>query len=440
MASEATGAGASSRRPEAPIGRPVQTFDQLAIEAWHAPWPLGRIRRCPLPSAVAYALSAYMIGLGLYGSVAPSPLYETYMELWNFSNLTLTLIYATYSFGVLATLLLAGRISDDVGRRPVLLVALGALMVSTLIFIFAGSATGLFLARGLQGIATGAVVGTASAALLDFAGARTPATVSRANAVATTAGTGLGILTVAVLVETDWAPRVLPYLVLLGLLTIAFAGAWWMPESVDDRRRFRLTVEVPYVPRALAGPFLLASLAVVSSWTAGGLFFSLGPTLGAQIFATTDVVVAVSGIVVLLTAAAVAQLSLGASVTPWKATTIGSVALAVGVGIIAASTELKSGTGFTYLFGSCVAGLGFGLAFLGGLRNLVASIPAHHRASVMSAFYVVAYASLSIPAVIAGLLVSDLGLEQTFQIFAAIVAGVALGAAVVAWATRPKAV
>ena len=379
-----------------------------------------------------------MIGLGLYGSVAPSPLYETYMQLWDFTNLTLTVIYATYSFGVLATLLLAGRVSDDVGRRPVLLLSLGVLMLSTLLFIFAGSALWLFVARGLQGIATGAVVGTASAALLDFAGTRTPASVSRANAVATTAGTGLGILTVALLVETDWAPRVLPYLVLLGLLSIAFAGAWWMPESVGDRRRFRLRPEVPYVPRVVAGPFLLASLAVVSSWTAGGLFFSLGPTLGAMIFETTDVVVAVSGIVVLLAAAAVAQLFFGTSVIPWKATTIGSVALAAGIAVIAVSTELQSGAGFTYLFGSVIAGLGFGLAFLGGLRNLVASIPAQHRASVMSAFYVVAYASLSIPAVIAGLLVSDLGLERTFQIFAAIVAAVALGAAVVAWATRPR--
>ena len=438
MASDTS--GASGTRPRRPAGRPVQTFDQLAIEAWNGPLGVGRLRRCPLPSAVAYVLSAYMIGLGLYGSVAPSPLYQTYMELWDFSNLTLTLIYATYSFGVLATLLVAGRVSDDVGRRPVLLLSLGGLMASSLLFILAESALWLFVARGLQGIATGAVVGTASAAMLDFAGTRTPASVSRANAVSTTAGTGLGILTVALLVETDWAPRVLPYLVLLGLLAIAFIGAWWMPEAVEDRRRFKLRLEVPYVPHVVAGPFILASLAVVSSWTAGGLFFSLGPTLGARIFATTDIVVAVSGIVVLLAAAAIAQLIFGTSVIPWKATTIGSVALAVGIVIIAVSTELESGPGFTYLSGSFVAGLGFGLAFIGGLRHLVASIPAHHRASVMSAFYVVAYASLSIPAVIAGLLVSDLGLERTFQIFAAIVASIALGAAVVAWATRPRVV
>ena len=76
-------------------------------------------------TALAYWLAAGVIGLGLFASVTPSPLYGTYSVLWHFSPLTLTLIYATYAFGVLATLLLAGGVSDDVGRRPVLLVALG---------------------------------------------------------------------------------------------------------------------------------------------------------------------------------------------------------------------------------------------------------------------------------------------------------------------------
>src|ERR1043166_578666 len=84
--------------------------------------------RRTLSNSVAYALAAGVVGLGLFASVTPSPLYRSYSVLWHFSPLTLTLISATYAFGVLASLLLAGGVSDDVGRRPVLLVALGALM------------------------------------------------------------------------------------------------------------------------------------------------------------------------------------------------------------------------------------------------------------------------------------------------------------------------
>src|SRR3954452_20924136 len=103
-----------------------------------------------LPDALAYKLAAGVIGLGLFASVTPSPLYHTYSVLWHFSPLTLTLVYATYAFGVLATLLLAGRVSDDVGRRPVLLVSLGVLIASTAIFAVADSVAWLFVARGLQ--------------------------------------------------------------------------------------------------------------------------------------------------------------------------------------------------------------------------------------------------------------------------------------------------
>src|SRR5438034_409995 len=118
---------------------------------------LARSRRT-LPPRVGYAVAALVVGLGLFASVTPSPLYRTYSVLWHFSPLTLTLIYATYAFGVLASLLLAGGVSDDVGRRPVLLAALGALMASSVLFMVAGSAAWLFVARGLQGLAPGAAL------------------------------------------------------------------------------------------------------------------------------------------------------------------------------------------------------------------------------------------------------------------------------------------
>jgi predicted MFS family arabinose efflux permease len=91
-----------------------------------------------------------------------------------------------------------------------------------------------------------------------------------------------------------------------------------------------------------------------------------------------------------------------------------------------------------FLVGSVVAGAGFGLAFLGGLRQLTSVIPAGHRAAVMSAFYLVGYASLSVPAVVAGLVVTHGGLETTFEISGGIVVGIALVMAVEAWRMRPR--
>ena len=387
-----------------------------------------------LSNRSAYWLAAGVIGLGLYASLTPSPLYGAYSVLWHFSPLTLTLIYATYAFGVLATLLLAGGVSDDVGRRPVLLVALAGLMGSTTLFLLADSATWLFVARGLQGLATGAALSAASASLLDLHPRRDPAGVGLTNASAAVGGLGLGALVSSALVQIGWESRVLPYAVLLGLLVIAFAGAYWMPEPVHERTRFRFKVERPSIPAVARREFVVAALAVLSSWSIGALFFSLGPQLALHLFHSTNVVVSASGIVALTVSAALAQV-FTARTAPWIATSVGSILLAAGMVLIVVAAGSDSSA--AYLAGSLVGGAGFGAAFLGGLRALVAVIPPEHRAAVMAAFYVVAYASLSIPAVLAGILVTHISLQATFEIFGSIVAAIALVVATAAWRTRP---
>ena len=121
-----------------------------------------------LSPRAAYVLMASVIGLALFASGTPSPLYGTYRALWGFSPVVLTLVHATYAIGVLASLLLAGPISDQAGRRTVLIFALAALMLSAVVFMAANSVSWLFAARAIQGVATGLALGAASAALLDL--------------------------------------------------------------------------------------------------------------------------------------------------------------------------------------------------------------------------------------------------------------------------------
>ena len=388
-----------------------------------------------LSPKLAYALVAAVISLALFASGTPSPLYGTYRELWHFSPVVLTLIYATYAFGVLASLVLAGRVSDEVGRRPVLIVALSTLMGASVLFMLADSVAWLFVARGIQGIATGLALGAASASLLDLHPRRDPAGVGLTNGVASTAGMGLGVLTSAVVIDTLPAPRVLPYVVLFVLFAIALVGALLMPEPVTDRSRPRLTPQKPSVPASVRRPFLLAALGVISSWSIGGLFLSLGPQLSGSLFHSTDHIVAGISVFALAGAGSVGQLVFGRS-APWKGAAYGSIALAVGMLMIVTATS--DGSSGLFVAGTVVGGAGFGVAFLGALRVLSAAIPNEHRAAVMSAFYIVAYLSISIPAIVAGVLVTPLGLQSTFEIFGSIVAGLALLVALEAWRQRPR--
>ena len=325
-----------------------------------------------LSPRIAYALAGAIIGLALFASGTPSPIYGIYRELWGFSPLVLTLVYATYAFGVLTALLLAGRVSDDVGRRPVLLAAIGTLMATTVIFMVADSVAWLFVARGLQGLATGAALGAASAALLDLHPRRDPAGVGLTNGVVSAGGMGLGVLVSAAFVEFLPAPRVLPYLALFVLFAIALEGVWRMPEPVTERSRPRLRPQWPSVPRAIRGPFVLAALGVMSSWSIGGLFLSLGPQLSGDLFHTTNHLVAGAGVFALAGSAALAQIVLGR--TPaWAGAAAGSVALSSGMVLIVIASSTDSSV--VFLTGAIIGGAGFGVAFLGALRALWGAHP-----------------------------------------------------------------
>jgi predicted MFS family arabinose efflux permease len=307
-------------------------------------------------------------------------------------------------------------------------------MGATVLFILATSVVWLFVARALQGLATGAALSAASAALLDLHPRRDPVGVSLANGVASAAGLGLGVLVSAALVELLPAPRVVPFVALLALFATALAGVWRMPEPVAARSRPRLTPQRPNVPAAIRGPFLLAALGAISSWSIAGLFLSLGPQLSADLFHTTNHLIAGIGVFALSGAAAAAQFAFGRT-PPWAGAARGSLALSAGMLLIVIASS--AGSGVLYLAGTVIGGAGFGVASLGALRALTAVIPDEHRAAVMSAFYIVAYAALSLPAIAGGVLVAPLGLPTTFELFGSAAAALALVVAFQAWRTRP---
>jgi predicted MFS family arabinose efflux permease len=377
---------------------------------------------------------AVVIGLALFASGTPSPLYATYSGLWALSPIVLTLVYAVYAFGVLVTLLLAGGLSDSVGRRPVLIVALTALVVTTVLFMLADSVVWLLVARALQGLATGLALSAASAALLDLHPRRDGQMVGLHNGVASAGGMGLGALVSSLIVQVAPAPRVAPYALLLVLFVAALVVTLVMEEPVADRGARRLRPQRPQVPPEVRPAFVLAALGVLSSWSIGGLALALGPQMLAALLHDSAPLVGGIGIFALAGTAALAQLAVRHS-APWAAAAGGSLALALGLlGIVAAAA---GGSGAGYLVATVVTGAGFGIAFLGALRALSAVMPPDQRSSIMSAFYIVAYLSLSVPAILAGLLVTSLGLTTAFELFGAVVSAIALVVAVLAWRSRP---
>jgi predicted MFS family arabinose efflux permease len=84
----------------------------------------GERARGTLARRPAFWLVAAMTATLLAASSAPSPLYPVYQAEFGFSTITLTAIFAIYVLALLTSLLTVGRLSDYLGRRPVLAVAL----------------------------------------------------------------------------------------------------------------------------------------------------------------------------------------------------------------------------------------------------------------------------------------------------------------------------
>src|ERR1700761_1570053 len=96
---------------------------------------------------VPFWLVALILTTTMLGTTLPTPLYVIYQARWHFSSVIVTVTFAAYAVAVLATLLLAGRSSDQAGRKPVLAAALGASALSTVVFILAPDVVVLIAAR-----------------------------------------------------------------------------------------------------------------------------------------------------------------------------------------------------------------------------------------------------------------------------------------------------
>jgi MFS family permease len=157
--------------------------------------PSPPARRVPAaPRQVAFWLLALVLAVTMLGTTLPTPLYVIYQDRWHFSAAMVTVTFAVYAAAVIVTLLLAGRSSDQAGRRPVLAAALGASALSTITFILAPHVAALIAARILSGLSAGLMTGTATAALTELIPASDHRRASLVATAANIGGLGLGPL------------------------------------------------------------------------------------------------------------------------------------------------------------------------------------------------------------------------------------------------------
>lgn len=329
----------------------------------------------------------------------------------------LTLVFASYIAGLLLTLVVAGQLSDQFGRRKVLVPGLASALIATLLFLIANNVALLLTARFLTGVAVGVIVSAGMAAVVD-AGQETRRTMAaRLASVAMVLGAGLGPLFSGLTAQLLEEPIPVVFggealLVLAALAVVLTQPTFSRPASPRRKAavRFALPTVAPEFRRYIAygvavfGPGIAATSFVLS----------LGPSVLAEQLGIESPLVA-GGI---------------ACVMFFMATGVQFAVARLSTGRIFSLGALSTALAMIFLFGAVLAhlpwlllgaallsGAGQGLGQLGGLTLIAVHIPTQERAQANALMNMGGYVPAGILPLTAGYLVDIFTMTNAVMIF-----------------------
>jgi hypothetical protein len=367
---------------------------------------------------------AAAFGANLAFSAVPTPLYVIYQHRDHFSTLMITVVYAVYAIGVIGSLFLGGHISDWVGRRRVLVPAIGFNVLSAVLFIAFPSLAGLIVARVVSGVSIGLTTGTATVYLAELhLGAGGSPTGRRPQVVATAAnlgGIGVGPLVAGLLAQFVPSPLVVPYLVFGGALVVLTLLIAFAPETAnkpDPRPTWR--PQRVAIPAHARGTFFAATTAAAAAFAVYGVFNSLMPGFLAGTLHETSYAVAGAIAFSAFAAGAVAQIALGKAGT---ATTLKASLPLLFAGLTLFTVGMWLPSLPVFVTGGIATGAGGGLVFRGSLVAAAGTAPPESRAEVLAGFFLGAYVGLSAPVILLGVATKYVAARDVMLVFVVLAA------------------
>jgi predicted MFS family arabinose efflux permease len=335
------------------------------------------------------------------GTNVPTPLLLVYQERLDLSAEVLTALFGCYAAGLVPALLLAGPLSDRLGRRRVAIPGIVLSALASLAFAAAGDSLPLlFAARFVQGVVSGVVFSVGSAWVGELSLASGEGAGGRRAAFAMTAGFSLGPLTSGLLGQYAPAPTVLPYVIHTVLAAVGLAFAVRLPETVrlaPTSRSNRSTTSTDPLIRRGDGLLVLTVLAPVAVCV-----YAFPSTVISAVPLLVDLPyggVAVTGVLAGVTlGAGTVVAGLQRRLGPWTAP-VGAVLGAAGFG--SAATFAATGAVPWLVLAAPLLGAGGGLSLAAGL-TLTARLAAPARLGALtSLFLACAYVGFAAPFVMA---------------------------------------
>jgi MFS family permease len=384
----------------------------------------ARLRGAAAMWAVAGELGAMYVLSNL-----PTPLYVVYRQVFGFSQLTLTFAYAVYVVGTIATMFFLGRLSDQIGRRPVVLasICLGAL--SEIVFLVAASTAWLIVARILTGFAIALAAGASTAWIVELHPRQDKAAATRIALAANCLGLAVGPLLAGIIAQNTAAPLRVPYVPFIPLLLIAAAMTWSAQETIDEPTPFAQASMRPRigVPREIRGSFVTPAIAAFATFAVLGYYSALTPSLLKQALHVSNL--AVGGtIVAALFLVAMATIITAPRMEPRTGMIAGLILLLPTIALLVLSEASDSMA--LLLAGTATGGVSGGLGYAFGLERVNEVAPEERRSEVISSYLIVCYAAISLPVIGVGVLSQITSSMIADAVFGALIALLTIAALV----------
>lgn len=347
----------------------------------------------------------FVVVVLMLGGTLPTPLYVIYQQELHFSEIVLTLAFGLYFVGALAGLLFCGRLSDQIGRRPTVVLGIGLAVASTLALILLRGLPLLFVGRAVSGTGNGIALAATTAWLSELRKGAQVGENPRGEAAETSAvdqmiGLGLGPLLAGMLAEYAALPTLLSYYVLLGLLAAAALALIMAPETVPQRRSLSFIPRIG-VPHGKRAAFISLAATGFCIFALTGLFTSLVPSVLQQRLHNTSHAVAGAVAFELFLLGALTELALRRM--PVQPALLVSLAL-IPLGLVLLMLGVVQPSVWWLIGGTAVEGVAAGLGFSNTLAAVNQLAGGAERAHVLASFFVVMYFGAMLPVIGMGII------------------------------------
>ncbi len=381
---------------------------------------------------------AYAFLIVMAFATLPSPLYGLYRTRDHLSAFMITVIYAIFAAGTIASLLAVRTVAARIGRRGVMLSAVATMIVAAGLLAAWKALPGLLIGRLITGVSVGLAAGTAITYLIELRLRADPkASIVRAQTIGTSVtvgGLGLGALIGGLLAQWGKLQLTLPYLVFVALGVVALAGLWFVPETGTKTPP---ATTKPTAARSAKLP-IPAAAATLAAFAANGLFAGLAGLFLATTLHHPSHALSGATLFLVFSCGVLSQLMTAKLRAP-RVLAFGTISMLAGLILLVVSVRLSTPNLALFLISGALIGGGAGAVFKGTTGIVLAASPPENRLAMTSDLLIALYVGLSVPVVGAGIALSQGASPPNTVLGFAILVG--LGVSVSGWALigrRPK--